>query len=290
MGFTHKKKGFLMLKSIELNLDYLNARTLLLPTANSITLALVGCGGTGSWLASSIARVGRILIEKFTRTVNIVFIDPDRVEPKNCFRQNFCQAEVGRFKAESLAFRYSLAWGIQIGAIAEPFNGRQIVAMGRELVVFVGGVDRGEARRSIEEAVKKYDAGWGWWLDCGNHHTAGQVLLGSGGARPKDPFSLPRHCAWLPLPSAQHPELLELEAPEPEAKREMSCADMAMADSQGLAINQAIAAQATDYLVRLLLTRDLVKFATYLDLASGAVRSRYITPENCAVMKEKAQS
>jgi hypothetical protein len=49
-----------------------------------------------------------------------------------------------------------------------------------------------------------------------------------------------------------------------------------MRDSQGMAINQRMAAEMADYLVRLLITRDLQKMATYIDLASGVSRSIYI--------------
>lgn len=34
-----------------------------------------------------------------------------------------------------------------------------------------------------------------------------------------------------------------------------------------------------DYLVRLLLTKDLSRWATYIDMDSGAARSLYATPE-----------
>jgi hypothetical protein len=52
---------------------------------------------------------------------------------------------------------------------------------------------------------------------------------------------------------------------------------MAMADSQGLSINQRVAAEAADYLVRMLITKDLKKYATYMDLESGTARSKYIS-------------
>jgi len=64
----------------ELNLDYVHALILLLPTENNVKLFLVGCGGTGSWLAPAVARVGKLLIEKFSKTVEITFYDPDCVE------------------------------------------------------------------------------------------------------------------------------------------------------------------------------------------------------------------
>jgi len=265
-----------------LNFDYVNARRLLLPQADNITIALVGCGGTGSWLAPSVVRVARLLIEKFNKRVKVYFIDPDQVEAKNCFRQNFCEAEIGRNKAGALAFRYGLAWGIEITAIAKPFNADLIkVTPGSQLITIIGCVDNAGARRAICEAVTsgfRHESRL-WWLDCGNHQAAGQVLVGSGAKRPNDPYQLPGFCSWLPLPVERHPELLEDQSDAVASDIScLSCADLAMLDSQGLAINQRIAAEASDYLVRMLLTRDLQKQATYIDLVSGSARSIYISP------------
>ena len=81
-----------MSQTIELNLDYLNACRLLLPSSDNISLVLVGCGGTGSWLAPHVARVARLLLEKWQKDVQVVFVDPDVVEEKNIYRQNFCHA------------------------------------------------------------------------------------------------------------------------------------------------------------------------------------------------------
>ena len=41
-------------------------------------------------------------------------IDPDVVESGNIPRSNFCGAEIGRFKAQTLAERISLAWGLEV--------------------------------------------------------------------------------------------------------------------------------------------------------------------------------
>lgn len=262
---------------ITLNLDRLHARRLLLPQETGVTLALIGCGGTGSWLAPSVVRVARLLAEKFNKDVDVVFIDPDLVEEKNCYRQNFCQAEVGRGKAQMLAFRYGIAWGVPVRAVAEAFDDAQLLGQRQSLhgrlVVLIGAVDNPGARRDIARAA---GAGRCWWLDCGNHQAAGQVLLGRGGQRPDDPYQLPGLCSWLPLPSVQHPELLDGVPQDAPAAENLSCADLAMTDSQGLAINQTLAALAGDYLVRLLLTQDLDKMATYVDLVSGSMRSVYI--------------
>lgn len=49
-----------------------------------------------------------------------------------------------------------------------------------------------------------------------------------------------------------------------------------------MTINAAMADEAADYLYRLLITGDLRKCATYLDLPSGTKRSFYTTPETLA--------
>jgi PRTRC genetic system ThiF family protein len=256
----------------DFNLDYMNALTLLLPAENSVKLFLVGCGGTGSWLAPAVARVGKLLIEKFNKEVEITFFDPDYVEEKNIYRQNFCAAEVGTNKAEALADRYGQAWGIEIGAMGKKFDRGYGFASGSSVII--GCVDNTDARKNISDYVNGC-----CWLDCGNTKNFGQILLGTGKGLEKA-FAIPGYCGTLPYPHVQHPELIQKTQfnEKPKAKgEELSCADMALQDSQGLAINQRMAAEAADYLVRMLITRDLKKFATYIDLESGTTRSKYIT-------------
>lgn len=265
----------------EINFDFARAARLLLPSTETITIALVGCGGTGSWLAPSVVRVARLLIEKYQKVMRVFFIDPDGVEAKNVYRQNFCEAEIGRNKADALAFRYGTAWGVEVSAISDAFNARQVESSW--LNVIIGCVDNAPARKEIRKSVS--GKARSWWLDCGNHRSAGQVVLGSGAKQPADPFELPGFCSWLPIPTTLHPELLEtIQDTYASLDENLSCADMAMQDSQGLAINQRIAAEAADYLVRMLLTKDLRKYATYIDLASGTTKSKYIiqdkSPEN----------
>jgi len=57
---------------------------------------------------------------------------------------------------------------------------------------------------------------------------------------------------------------------------------MAQFQAQSLTINQRVAAEAADYLLRMLVTADLNRFASYFDLTAGSGRSVYITPENVA--------
>lgn len=276
-----------------LNFDYHQACKLLLGDYQSVQLALIGCGGTGSWLAPAICRIGRLLKEKEGKPVEIAFIDPDVVEAKNVYRQNFCEAEIGRNKAETLAWRFGLSWGLEIQAFGAPFSPEMSGEWrdSRDLLVLIGCVDNPKGRRAIQQAARRELWRKIWWLDCGNSQSSGQALLGSGKEKPGNPFSLPGLCSWLPLPSDQHPELVHILTPpldlpqiqEQDLGRgnglEMSCAEMALLDAQGMMVNQRMAAEAGDMLTRMLITKDLTRFATYFDLASGSARSRYITPE-----------
>jgi PRTRC genetic system ThiF family protein len=260
--------------------DFLGARKLLIPAFDSVRLLLVGCGGTGSWLAPAVVRIAKVLKER-GKKVKIVFYDPDQVEKKNTYRQNFCGAEIGHNKAESLAFRYGISWGIEVTAIPERFERKYWPEwlQNKETVVVIGCVDNPAGRQAIQDYAQANNQRV-WWLDCGNEFASGQILVGRHGLMPKDAFDLPDLVTWFPSPGLQHGELVTPPWPSPEGEgniQTLSCAEMAIRDAQGLAINQVMAAHAADYLLRLVVTRDLRKYATYIDLESGSVRSKYLS-------------
>lgn len=269
-------------QSQQLDLSFARAATLMLPQVNHWCLTLVGCGGTGSWLAPSVARVARVLQEQ-GKEIEIWFIDPDRVEAKNIPRQNFCQAELGANKAATLAARFSAAWGIEINAVSKAFNADNMMVRGVDwLTVLIGCVDNAAARKQV---AKRLTENWVntphrvWWLDCGNTESAGQVLFGSCASKQqlKGSFVGSKICNALPGPAMVAPDLLKAR-PEERAKSKLSCAEIQLANAQSLAVNQQVAAIATDYLVRIT-HGGLKKFGTWFDLESGSSRSRFITQE-----------
>jgi PRTRC genetic system ThiF family protein len=273
-----------------LNLDSLNAATLRLIKRDTLSLVLVGCGGTGSWLAPTVVRTARLLIEKFNKNVQVVFVDPDTVEPKNCYRQNFAEFEVGRNKAEALAFRYGLSWGVEVLALPCAFDAELLEKqLDQErhtyygLSVVIGCVDNARARSEIQRYVAEL-TGFStarWWLDCGNDKHSGQVLVGGFNAKnDRNIFPIPDYCTRLPLPTEQHPELSDAEIAEVELDSGLSCADLALRGAQGLAVNQQVAATAGDYLLQMLVYGSLNHFQTYFDQSSGTMRSTPITAAN----------
>jgi PRTRC genetic system ThiF family protein len=262
---------------MDLNLNYMNARKLLVPALENINLVLIGCGGTGSWLAPAVAPYARLLTE-LGKNVTVTFIDPDQVEAKNVFRQNFCDAEVGADKAVTLANRYGLAWGVEIHAMVERFSSITKLPGSNKadtLTVLIGCVDTTAARLEIANWI-----GWHmlhvWWLDSGNKKTIGQVLLGRKWASGYQPLALDGYCSWLPLPSLQHPDLIDISTPEEASpvvdESRLSCAELAMRGSQSLSINFRMASIASEMLGKLLLTLDLEYYAVYVSEATGEMR------------------
>lgn len=61
---------------------------------NSTTVAIVGLGAVGTWIAEALTRTG---------VRNYIFIDPDKVDISNLHRQNlFFESDVGRYKIDCI--------------------------------------------------------------------------------------------------------------------------------------------------------------------------------------------
>ena len=138
--------------------------------AMAATIVLVGCGGTGGFLAEALCR---LLIGK---PAALYLVDMDRVERHNVARQHFDRHEVGRFKAETLAERLTRRYGREIGYAVAPYDPELHADVFNDdnsaLQLLVGCVDNADARRAIAETLevgRRGSAGPGrdvWWLDC----------------------------------------------------------------------------------------------------------------------------
>jgi PRTRC genetic system ThiF family protein len=252
---------------------------------------LVGCGGTGSFLALHLARLAYHVRDRHRLDVQLVFIDHDVVEPKNIGRQNFAPAEIDFYKAQALMLRYNRTFGLSIQSYAQradaPLLDRIVVEWLKSLHygqrdsavrIVCGCVDNADARRVLHDAVSASGRHL-WWLDGGNHHHAGQVLIGNRADIPKPQISPLKICVDLPAPSVQCPDLL-ISPPLGDYHRTgegqgggTSCADLALQDVQSLMINQAVAGWMAVYVSRLLVSHDLDIYATYLDQVAGSTRS-----------------
>lgn len=288
---------------MNLDLSFLHAKLVLPVDYKSVEFWLVGAGGTGSFMAMNLARLA-FELKSLGKQTRIVIVDPDRVEEGNIPRSNFCFAEVGQNKAETLAGRLSRAWGIEVGFVKEGFRPALMQSKtddwqvqsssSNKLTFLVGCVDNHLARQQMHDALKfyneqKYESATPrlWWIDGGNGRDTGQVLLGNK-------FNEKEICesagkspilSLLPAPSLQHPDLLrEGERKSRRSSRQpandaMTCAERIRQGEQSLNVNQRVAVEMSEMLSELLLTQTLKRFATYFDLDSGASRSVYNTSE-----------
>lgn len=248
----------------------------------SVRIYVVGCGGTGSFLVPHLCRIANFLAD-VNRCINITLIDFDRIEEKNLYRQNFCQAELGYNKAQALAVRYKAMFPqLRIGVIEHQASTISLERSTPTLVV--GCVDNAAARKSIEELMIEHSSLLAhnlsrepcWWIDCGNSYTHGQVVIGNWYSIELDDYILePATCVRLPLPSIQYPQLL-LQTDEPET---LSCAEQAMLNGQSLNINSHMAIVAGE-MVQQLLNSQLKRMQVEIDIFHGSMKSTFIAQEN----------
>lgn len=273
-----------------LDFEAADAARLILPNYNHYRFFLVGAGGTGSHLAPEVVRFVVVLREMGQRA-EVVIIDPDRVEHRNTYRQNFCPAEVGQYKAATLAARLALAWGIEVPAIVAPFAPDMVGNDSDCVNILIGCVDGPEGRAAIHEALcrRPYWNATGapvtWHLDCGNGFRCGTVRFGAlaDADQLREAFAAETICHALPAPALQEPGLLVRQA-EGAVKRPASCAELLFTGAQSMTINKAVAAIAADFLYQLTISKELNRYAAFVDLATGVMNSEYITPRRIAAI------
>jgi PRTRC genetic system ThiF family protein len=263
-----------------------------------VEIIVVGAGGTGSQLVPHLAR----LVWDFNqqqgehgagakRGASLLIVDHDIVAEKNVrARQNFCPPEVGYPKAQVLANRYGIAFGMhkdEIGAKVAPFTPEVLQRRYSDLIILVGCVDTAEARASIAACLKpNYQAApRTWYVDAGNGFHWGQVFVGNTATIEDlrgclhDPI-----CARLPSPALLAPSMFEVpEEAEAAASStlQLSCGDLVLSEQEGnrqsRTINTHMAALVYAY-VEQLIYGSITTFATYTNLPTFETHSVSVTP------------
>jgi len=234
-----------------------NDKTLEVSNAQRVpALVLVGCGGTGGFVADGLARL-------LPRNIDLILIDMDTVEEGNLNRQSFTAADVGLFKSEALAKRLA-------GKYQRPIQYSVLPVGAGELPkgIIVGCLDNGPARQAIADHLHDGQ----WWVDSGNGRNFGQVLLGNSTTEKLRPSFVADLCFRLPLPTIQLPALLA------QVPRQLSCAEAVAADEQGPTINQAMGALVVE-VVRRIIEGTCPWMQLYLDLDAGTLTPTMASPE-----------
>src|SRR6266704_2077659 len=78
-----------------------------------VDVLLVGCGGTGSTIATGLVYLHQAMLAfGHPKGLHVTLVDGDRISPANCVRQPFSESEIGLYKADVLASRINLFWGL----------------------------------------------------------------------------------------------------------------------------------------------------------------------------------
>ena len=149
----------------------------ILNPTHQLSVVVVGCGGTGSQVLTSLGRMNYALQQLGHPGLHVIAYDADIVTEANCGRQLFSPIEVGRNKAEVLVTKLNMFFGTKWESRSEMFtehsgNGNIIVSC----------VDNVASRLAIKKGLKKrgydYEKCY-YWLDFGNAQKTGQVILGT---------------------------------------------------------------------------------------------------------------
>jgi len=213
--------------------------------------------------------------------IHMQIVDHDKVERKNVGRQQFSAADVGRYKAESLAERLNMWLGLNIAALPEKFTRDTSLYLSGKAPrdtrrILVGAVDNHSARAEMAHSDFAKGNKRCWWIDAGNGHDTGQVLIGNmtlGEIQVNDIFGL---VDGLPAPSVQMPGLLE---PEETAvvETQADCALDMIRDEQGLNINRMMAVLVAQYVYDIVVRREITTMGAHAALRPPSVTSLPIT-------------
>ncbi len=252
-------------------------------------LYLVGCGGTGSWLAHHLARLYATKRVATERIHSVTLIDNDIVEKRNLGRQLFSPGDLSKPKAEVLARRYNAIYGTSFAYAAHRIKQKDIGSDGlipasrfNRPSLILGAVDNGPTRRAIHEAVtdpqNQSARGAIYWLDTGNWAERGQVIWGNS-ANLEEIHATTQAvgvCEYLPYPTLVFPELMKK-----ESQRTGGCAVLQETNQQSLNINAFVALAAIEMLVNFL-EGTLSTHYVFVDLKHLEMSSQPITPSYIA--------
>ena len=222
------------------------------------TIRIVGLGGTGAQVARTVCRMVYDMKQRKLQYPRVVFTDPDTVDMSNVGRQLFTPADVGHNKAEVAMRRFNAALGLATEAEPQKFSPHLRYGL---TTLIIGCVDSHTARRDIAKAQSDEDF---LWIDAGNNHASGQVVIGNRGQIDKLPLNHPwgarYHLEALPTAALLFPQLLQ---PDTEDKT-VSCAELMERGSQSLIVNDWMAAAVAGYVYKLLYRKPIESFVTYV--------------------------
>lgn len=159
-------------------MDFLRQLDIVNPEALEMPVAVVGCGGIGSFAALALAKMG---------CRDLTLYDDDTVEEHNLPNQFYRPADVGRPKVEALAESLRAFTGVSPHPVVARVDGQRLAG------IVVAGVDSMRARRALWQRSVRYRAGVQLYLDG----RLGAEVIRLYAVRPADPDDIRFYGATL---------------------------------------------------------------------------------------------
>lgn len=230
-----------------------------------ISVYLIGCGGTGSQVLSCLARINYSMQALGHPGLHVTAFDHDTVDETNIGRQLFSPADLGINKATALVTRINRFFGLGWMSIPAPFNlnnGSQL----KHANITITCVDSIAARIRIKDILREIEHGRDeekpyYWMDFGNGHRFGQVILGTL-TEIEQPKSKLETETWLPIVTEEYPDM----ANTTEVDEGPSCSIAQALGRQDLFINSTLAQLGCNLLWKLLTEVRITNRGVYLNL------------------------
>ena len=222
-----------------------------------VRLTLVGCGGTGSAVATGLPYLHQAMLAwGHPHGLHVTFVDGDKISRTNCIRQPFSESEVGLYKTTVLATRINLFWGLDWEGVPEFMD----EGWRSETDILIGCVDTRKSRRMII-STSAYE-NCHYWLDIGNNADSGQFVLGQPeNSKNRKLQSRLRTVAEL------YPEIID---PKLDRRDKLPpCSAVEALDRQEPFINQTLAYHALAMLARLFRYGRTSYYGGFISLATG---------------------
>jgi PRTRC genetic system ThiF family protein len=221
---------------------------------DKIKVLLIGVGGTGSLLATDLARLNLALDElNHLGGMEVTVIDGDTVSAANVGRQSFYPPDIGHPKSDVVVSRINACYGFNWRSITKSFTEQGV----GNFDLVISCVDSAAARRTIAESFQENCPAY--WLDMGNKAQVGQCVLGQ-----PLPIGVADWDLRLPTVTELYPELLDASVVEDDAP---SCSLAEALEKQGLFVNRAMAMFGLNMVEQLIRTGSISYSAVFTDLA-----------------------
>lgn len=232
-----------------------------------VRVLVVGCGGTGSTIATGLVYLHQAMLAYgHPGGLQVTLVDGDRISRTNCVRQPFSESEVGLYKADVLATRINLFWGLGWDSDIRFLDEQWSTATEPHLIISC--VDSRKARQQITRTGAYHHALY--WLDLGNNAESGQFVLG----QPDNPSV--RNASRLPNVADLFPEIVDADL---DAKDKLpSCSALEALESQSPFVNQTLAYQALALLAQFFRRGRLSYHGGFINLATGRMSPLPVDP------------